>query len=487
MPLTPLKAAFILALHAASSFASPVPHPKPNPLSIPGSLIPDISRIIQVPGFNELLSTLAPPLPILRVPTPPVKSPPFTASSLKPKKLGYFWTGPGNIAYADFLAVYSLDDDTFGTFITLVDVPTSGNEPHHLNVAKDGKTLVGTGLLSLLKLQDVEYFFDISNPYRPKFRNSGRAVLSSIGDEIVAKPDGGFFITHMGSAGGTNLGRLTEWNAQGKLVGEFPHALDIPGTLNILKDQFSPHGLSIDFDKNIILTSDFVVPLSTLKPSLGIQKADTLRLWTLSSRTIISTITIPGGGGIQDVKFIPGNKDSAAIATAVDLGQVWIIYPFKKNADGTQGVAELLYDLGPRAKGVVAIYSDFSANGRFLYLSLTTANHIAVLDLKDLKNPVRLDNPNEQQPVIGVHSLRVTPDQKNLVALGYFVRQGDIGLINTPADYKVHYVDILPNGALSFNRTIPFETEFANRGGGRPHFSVIADLTDPKNPKFNSY
>ncbi|KAK6522433.1 hypothetical protein TWF281_002994 [Arthrobotrys megalospora] len=479
MPLTPLKAAFLLALHATFALTSPVP--KPDPLSIPGSLIPPI------PIVKELLPSLAPPLPILRVPTPPITSPQFVSSNLKPKKLGYFWTGPGNIAYADFLAVYSLDDDTFGTFITLVDVPTSGNEPHHLNVARDGKSLVGTGLLSLLKLQDVEYFFDISNPYRPKFRNSGRALLSSIGDEIVAKPEGGFFITHMGSAGGTDLGRLTEWDASGNLIGEWPSILDVAGTANILKDQFSPHGLSIDYQKNIILTSDFVVPLSTLKPSLGIQKANTLRLWNLAQRKIISTLTIPNGGGIQDVKFIPGNPESAAIATAVELGQVWIVYPFRTSSDGTQGVTELLYDLGPKAKGVVAIYTDFSANGRFLYLSLTTANHIAVLDLDDLDHPVRLDNPDEVQPIVGPHSLRVTPDQKNLVALGYFVQQGDIGLINTPADYKVHYVDILPNGGLSFNRTIPFQTEFANRGGGRPHFSVIADLTDPAHPKFNSY
>lgn len=261
------------------------------------------------------------------MPTPPVASPPFTGSNIKPKKVGYFWTGPGNQKYADFLAVYSLDDATFGTLITLVDVPTSGNEPHHLNVSKDGKTLVGTGLLSLLKTQDVEYFFDISNPYAPKFRNSGRAILSSIGDEIVAKPEGGFFITHMGSAGGTNIGRLTEWDAAGKLIGEFPNALDVQGLLNNVKDQFTPHGLSIDFAKNIILTSDFVVPLSTLKPTLGIQSANSLRLWNLAQRKIISTIIIPNGGGIQDVKFIPGHPETAAIATAVKLGQVWIIYP----------------------------------------------------------------------------------------------------------------------------------------------------------------
>lgn len=67
------------------------------------------------------------------------------------------------------------------------------------------------------------------------------------------------------------------------------------------------------------------------------------------------------------MKFIPGNPDSAAIATAVHLGQVWIIYPFKKAADGTQGRAELLYDLGPLARDTIAIYSDITKDGKFAY------------------------------------------------------------------------------------------------------------------------
>jgi hypothetical protein len=55
------------------------------------------------------------------------------------------------------------------------------------------------------------------------------------------------------------------------------------------------------------------------------------------------------------VKFIPGNPESAALATAVHLGQVWIIYPFRTNSNGKQGVAQLLYDLGPKARDTVAI------------------------------------------------------------------------------------------------------------------------------------
>jgi selenium-binding protein 1 len=55
-------------------------------LSLP-PLIPSI------PGVTEPLTTNAPPLPILQVPTPPLESPPFTSSDIKPKKIGYFWTG----------------------------------------------------------------------------------------------------------------------------------------------------------------------------------------------------------------------------------------------------------------------------------------------------------------------------------------------------------------------------------------------------------
>lgn len=80
--------------------------------------------------------------------------------------------------------------DTFGTLIQIVDAPTSGNSPHHLGPSHNGKALVGGGLLSLLKTQDTAFYFDTSDPYKPKFLKSNRGILSSIVDEIRAKPDG---------------------------------------------------------------------------------------------------------------------------------------------------------------------------------------------------------------------------------------------------------------------------------------------------------
>ena len=149
----------------------------------------------------------------------------------------------------------------------------------------------GGGLLSLLKSQDTGFYFNTSDPYEPTFYKTDRALLGSIADEVRAKPDGGFFFTYMGSAVGTSPGRLIETDEDYNIIHEFPE--DVPGVLGVLAEQFSPHGLSIDWANDLIMTSDFVVPISILKPSTQIQRGNTTRLWKLSTREIISTITIP--------------------------------------------------------------------------------------------------------------------------------------------------------------------------------------------------
>ena len=118
-------------LATIASCAPTSPNKVARQISVPGGIIPSI------PGVTVPLASDAPPLPILQPPTPALPSPPFVGSDIKPKKIGYFWTGAGDNEHADFLAVYSLDDDTFGTLLTLADVPTSGNSPHHL-----GETII---------------------------------------------------------------------------------------------------------------------------------------------------------------------------------------------------------------------------------------------------------------------------------------------------------------------------------------------------------
>lgn len=328
--------------------------------------------------------------------------------------------------------------------------------------------------MSLLKTQDTGYYFDLSNPYAPTFSKSDRALLSAISDDVAAKPGGGFFYTYMDSAVGSSPGRLIETDESYNIIHEWPE--DVEGTLNILGEQFSPHGLNIDFKAGIILTSDFVVPLSVLKPSLGVQGANTLRLWDLQTRTILNTLTIADGNGIQDIKFIPGHPESAALASAVGLGQVWIIFPFRKDSSGNQGTLELFYDLGPLAANTVAIFSDITKDGKFAYFTTTTGNHVAQLDISDVNNPKRLDDPKSVHPTIGPHFIKITPDQKHVIIVDYFLQTGDIGIVNTPSDYKIHYADINPDGSLEFDRTISFSEQFPERKFILYPYGHLADL-----------
>ena len=219
-----------------------------------------------------------------------------------------------------------------------------------LGPSADGKYIWGGGLLSLLKTQDTGYYFNTSDIYNPTFWKSDRATLSSISDDVVAKPGGGFFYTYMGSAVGTSPGRLVETDADYNIIHQWPE--DQEGLLNVLGEQFSPHGLNIDFKRGNILSSDFVVPRSVLKPSpFGVQGANTLRLWDLKTMKIVNTLTIPNGDGIQDVKFIPGNPEGAALACAVGIGEVWIIYPERIGKNGKKGTIEHFFSLGKNAAG----------------------------------------------------------------------------------------------------------------------------------------
>jgi selenium-binding protein 1 len=74
----------------------------------------------------------------------------------------------------DFLAVINFDRDSrnYGKVVRTVPLQGAGavgNEPHHVGLSRDGRTLALGGLLSVLRGQDEVFFFDVSRPRRPRF------------------------------------------------------------------------------------------------------------------------------------------------------------------------------------------------------------------------------------------------------------------------------------------------------------------------------
>jgi hypothetical protein len=66
----------------------------------------------------------------------------------------------------------------------------------------------------------------------------------------------------MGSAAGGAPGRVVEFDRNLKLVKEWPQ--------NPPEDGFNPHGISVRPDLNLMLTSDFLNPISSINPSSSV-------------------------------------------------------------------------------------------------------------------------------------------------------------------------------------------------------------------------
>src|SRR3954469_15978940 len=242
----------------------------------------------------------------------------------KAEKYLYVWAGHRDHSIPDFLAVIDFDDDSpgYGRVINTVPLPGPGatfNEPHHMHLSSDGKILGCGGLLSVLSGQPGIFFFDVSNPRKPRFLFSTADPNSSITDDFLPLPDGGFLVTQMGSANGNAPGRVVEFDRKLRRVGSWPGGLPPGG--------FTPHGISARPDLNLMLTSDFILPDSTLNvvPGPPVLRS-TIRVWDLERRRIVRTIDV-GGIGMMDVRLIPGDPRGRAYTAGMFDGLIYLIDP----------------------------------------------------------------------------------------------------------------------------------------------------------------
>ena len=155
------------------------------------------------------------------------------------------------------------------------------------------------GLLSVLKGQKEVFFFDVSSAVAPKFISSADPPESAITDEFYSLPEGGFLVTMMGGAKGHHPGRIAEFNKDLKLVAEYPQ--EPPD------DGFNPHGISVRPEINLMVTSDFICPSTTLHAVPGdLQLRGSVRVWNFRERKIVRTIKIHVAAGTIDVQLMPG-------------------------------------------------------------------------------------------------------------------------------------------------------------------------------------
>jgi hypothetical protein len=371
----------------------------------------------------------------------------------------YIWAGDQARLAPDFVTVINFDESSkgYGKILKTAPVPTSGNEAHHMHLSADGNILAAGGLLSLLKGQDGIFFFDVSTPDNPRFLKSASAPLSAMTDDFYPLPSGGFLITQMGSNTGGAPGRLAEFDAGLNLVTEWPQ---IPPA-----DGFNPHGISVRPEMNLLVTSDFVNPVSTLVgfPG-GPQVRGAIRVWNLASRSIVRSIFIPTALGTMDVKLIPGDPRGRALTAGMFDGLIYLV-------DTQAGTYKPVFDTaaiaGAGVMGMPQILA-VTQDGTRLIFPLLGTGQIVMLDISNPEKPFVLstvDLGTGAQP----HDIDLTEDDKRLIVTDYFLNEDAAGVIHFEGDHKVHVLEVQRHKLqLDTRFNLDFNTAFPT-GPARPH------------------
>src|SRR5215510_10949039 len=258
----------------------------------------------------------------------------------------YVWAQDQAHVAPDFLAVVNFDEESseYGKVIKTVPIPPPGNignEPHHCHLNSSKAILGCGGLLSVLKGQNGIFFFDVSQAENPRFLFSTKAEKSSITDDFLPIENGGFLITQMGSHDGGEPGRVAEFDGNLHFVanhfGSITTTLfqEWPATPPV--DGFNPHGISSRPDLNLMMTSDFILPNSTLVGSRGPVLRGSVRIWDYRRRTITKTIQVmsPDGGpalGTMDVKMLPKDRHGYGYVAGMFDGHIYLIDPIAGTA-----------------------------------------------------------------------------------------------------------------------------------------------------------
>ena len=378
----------------------------------------------------------------------------------------YIWAGDQARLAPDFLAVIDFDEDSpdYGKVLRTVPIPPPGNvgnEPHHCHLVNNGRILACGGLLSLLRGQNSIFFFDVSNARHPKFLRSASAPLSSITDDFLPLESGGFLVTQMGSATGGAPGRVAEFDSHLQLTFEWPNSPP--------QDGFNPHGISARPELDLMVTSDFILPSSTLNAVPGdpvLRSA--IRVWDFSSRSIVRTINLPSGIGTMDVKLIPHDPYARAFTAGMFDGLVYLV-------DTRRGTAQPVFDCEdivphvetPVEGGMVQLLAMPDSGDRLIFGSFQ-AGQVGMLDVSDPEHPVQAGIVNLGLNA-GPHDLELSDDGKRLVVTDYFLDEDEFGKIHFEGDHRVHVIKVSRNG-LKLDRRfrLDFDTAFPT-GPARPH------------------
>jgi hypothetical protein len=394
----------------------------------------------------------------------------------------YVWAQDQAHAAPDFLAVVDFDESSplYGTVIKTVPLPPPGNignEPHRCRL-NGSRTILGCGgLLSLLQGQNGIFFFDVTDKYNPQFLFSTDPVESSVTAEFLPIEGDGFLITQMGAADGAAPGRVVELDRNLHFLA---HHLGTAATSLFLEwpvtpplDGFNPHGLSARPDLNVMMTSDFILPSSTLAGSPGPVLRGSVRIWDYSARTITKTIfpNSPDGGpalGTMDVKMLPNDPNGFGYVMGMFDGHIYLIDPLAGTATAAFDCATVTPHVDTPVPGGMGQMLATPQSGDRLIFSLFQAGQVVMLDTANRSNLTQVSVVSFGKDT-GPHNLVLSSDDSRLVVSDYFLNQDAAGILHFEGDHKVHVIKVTHDTLSEDTRfNLDFNTAFPT-GPARPN------------------
>jgi len=254
---------------------------------------------------------------------------------------------------------------------------------------------------------------------------------------------------------------LAEFDADLHLIKEWP---DEPP-----EDGFNPHGVSARPELNLLVTSDFILPASTLNivPGDPVLRG-AIRVWDFQARQIVRTVQIPTALGTMDVKLIPGDPQARAFTAGMFDGLVYLI-------DTQAGAAKIVFDCEtivphievPVRGGMTQLLAMPQSGDRLIFGSFQ-AGQVGMLDVSDPENPFQTGIVNLGVNA-GPHDIVLTGDDKRLVVTDYFLNEDDFGKIHFEGDHHVHVIKVFKDHLqLDPRFDVDFNSAFST-GPARPH------------------
>jgi hypothetical protein len=358
------------------------------------------------------------------------------------------WAGDADRQHDDFLAVIDADptSETYGVVLRTVPVGTRANEPYAMETRQstDGLLLAG-GLLS-----GRTFVFDVRDPRNARlvYVDSPREGRRYTTPRSYVRLENGHRLATFGDRRGYRGGVVELLHGAGGLVefgstGRFLREIDAadPTAAGMI---VSPHGLAVSERGDRLVSTD-----------AGHGYAATAGEWTagvsvqvrrLSTRELLHTIPlVVGDRGTENLEPQTVHLLRGGRAGVVSTGEGAALYASWTISTTTPAFA-LAYDFGA---GSHAGQSAVSPNEQYYFQTLTGANRLEVLDIRDPKTPrvvarLRFDRDPEGRGGSregGPHGIAMGADGRRLAVSDYTV---DVPARRRDGDRRVYVVNVDP-------------------------------------------